>query len=177
MVNLVPARINAVFPIDPQIVLKNYIRQNWGTGNITGLPASDSVGMDTKWGAPNMLNKEQAILVEKMPKHIEAQVLGGSRSTYVDSYRVQIYCRGHSARNNKYLMEQEIERIINGDSKAIQTVNNTATGIDWAWCSDFNEILVQNDAKVAQGTIGFGIDSTAARSSAIVEFHYDKQSI
>lgn len=172
MANQIVSRSGAAFSKDPRIILMDYIKFGWGVGNITP-PAVESVRFDTKFGA-QALTMQNAIVVEKMPAMMKPQTLGGSRSEYIDTYRVQIYCRGHSAINNKYTMEQEIQRIINADPDAIQTVNNTATGIDWAWIDEFVEIPVASDAKVG-ASVSPSLPATAARSAAIVRLYYQKE--
>lgn len=172
MTNQVVSRIGTAFPKDPRIVIKEYIEQNWGQGNIT-VQKLDSIKVDTKFGG-DALTKETAIIVEKMPTLIKPSILGGSRSYNTATYRIQIVCRGHSAINNKYATEQELERIVNAKPINIQTVKSSATGIDDAWIDDFEEISVDNDAIVSKAMTP-AMAPVVARSYAIIRLHYQKE--
>src|SRR5689334_5519983 len=109
----------------------NFISSNWG-GGVT--PVAAAINFDTKWSRLDKLNH---VIVEKMPNQITPQTLGASRSRFTDYYRIQVYCTGFSAINNKYNIEQEIQRIIQGNVTGIQTVNSVATGIDFILMESF----------------------------------------
>lgn len=148
----------------------HYLKGNWDLDS----PGADSIVFDTKFGSKTGMNY---VIIEKMPTMMEYQVLGGSRTRFVDTYRIQTFCIGFASINAKFLIEQEIQRIINGSALGIQTVtiNGTATntGIEWAEIESFTEISTYNDVQITQNMMPKE-PSTRARSYAIVHLYYDK---
>lgn len=99
---------------DTSVDLKTFISDNYDLS----APAKTSVNFDTKMAR---LEKENHVIITRMPKASKHELLGGGRRRYTDVKRVQVICTGHSALNNRYLIEQELEDIINANIRGMQT--------------------------------------------------------
>lgn len=128
MTQLVTAQTGTPMPQDPAISLKFLLQTSdltdpigqWGsTGANPSLPAAAAVNVDTKWGPSGMHNK---ILIENMPRLTEYQQLGGARIRTTDVKRVQVWCDTLNAVTNKWLIEEEIRRLIMANKLGFKAV-------------------------------------------------------
>lgn len=135
--------LGAVFSQDPSITLYTYLSTNWTA--VTGYtpPAANLVKFDTKFGA--MKGFYNWVIVEKMVDRHKAQTLGQSRFDNEVVRRLQVMCKGPSARNNRYIIEKHIESLLNGNVTGMQ-----ADGIKTVMISDFQEIPTQSDSDVTR---------------------------
>lgn len=113
------------------------------------------------------MSGENFVIIENMPKIIKPQILGKGRTRTEDVKRLQIYCVGHSSKNNKWLMERHIDSLINGNPTGLN-----ADGIDRMELSEFVEIEPSADNPKAPG-----LPTTIARSRALVILTYDQYNI
>ena len=155
------SQLSGVFTQDPSISLKNFLSTNWTV--VTGYvpPIATTIRFDTKFG--NM-SGENFVVIENMPQTIKPQILGKGRTRTVDTKRLQIYCVGHSSKDNKWKMERHIDSLINGNPTGL-----TANGIDIMELGEFVEIEAAPDnPKNPAGT------TVIARSRALVTLTYDE---
>lgn len=156
--NLNNVLLNGPFSTDPAISIKNYLQNNYSLLN----PPAASITFDTKFA--NMA-KQNAVIVKPVSLTMPPVVLGAVRYRYTANYRLQVYCTGHSAKNNKFLIEQEIERILKTNVNALN-----ADGIEEIILDSFAEIETNFDGvnKTTADT------SLVARSTAAITAVYDK---
>jgi len=147
------------FVTDPAISLKNYISTNY----IIATPPIAQVNFDTKF---SRMDKPNIIVIEKMPKTITAQNLGSTRFRYDDVKRVQIFCTGKSSINNRYLIEEHIEDIINANPLGMQ-----ADGIKHTFITEFQEISRRVDNDTSKVIVA---STDVSRSFATVFLRYEK---
>lgn len=141
MVNkLLTAQLGTAFTQDPSISLKSYLSTNWTTSTGYSVPTAANVKFDTKFGSFTGFN---LVIIEDMPKTSQAQTLGKSRTRNTETKRIQIWCRGTSGKNNRYLMEKHIDSLINGNITGLQ-----ANGIDLMELDDFTEIPQITDDEI-----------------------------
>lgn len=141
MVNkLLNAQLSAVFSQDPSISLKSWLSTNWTTTTGYSPPAAALVKFDTKFHSFTGMN---LVIIEEMPKTTESQTLGKGRTRVTETKRLQIWCRGSSAKNNRYLMEKHIDSLINGNPTGLQS-----DGIDEMHLDDFTEIPQITDDEI-----------------------------
>lgn len=141
MVNkLLNAQLSAVFSQDPTISLKNYLSTNWATVTGYSPPAAAAIKFDTKFGSFTGFN---LVIIEEMPKSVESQIVGKGRTRVTETKRLQIWCRGSSAKNNRYLMEKHIDSLINSNPTGL-----TSDGIDEMHLDDFTEIPQITDDEI-----------------------------
>ena len=163
---LLNARLAAVFTTDPAVGLWTYVKAHWT--DVTGYspPVVGLIKFDTKFGSAKGFYNY--FIVENMPQDVKPQTLGGARYRYNDVKRVQILCVGTSAKNNKWLMEQHIDSIINGNPTGMQTTY----GIDEFLLTSFTDIVGESDVQIT-GLMPNKADQVA-RSRALVNLMYDK---
>ena len=162
MVNkLLDAQLGTVLTQDPSISLKSFLSTNWAVATGYSPPIAAAIRFDTKFG--NM-SGENFVIIENMPQTIKPQILGKGRVRITDVKRLQIYCVGHSSKDNKWKMEKHIESLINGNPQGLN-----ANGIDIIDLSEFVEIEAAPDnPKNPAGT------TVIARSRALVSLIYDE---
>lgn len=171
MVTWSTAQTGSPLTQDPSISLKNMLAGDgsttpaglWGSTGASGslMPAAQ-VRFDTKFGRYDLHNM---VIVEKMPvKHYE-QSLGMQRFRINEVKRVQIWCDTKSSLNNRWLVEQECFRIINGNPLYLQGV-----GIDWIEATDLNPIPTRGMDQQADNAER---EDTLARSYFLVKMIYD----
>src|SRR3990167_5756709 len=119
---------------DTSVGLKSFLSDNY----TLSAPAKASVNFDTKM---DRLEKENHIIVTRMPNTAKHELLGGGRYRYLDVKRVQVICTGHSALNNRYLIEQHLDDIINANIKGMQATY----GIDEIQITNFTAINTFTD--------------------------------
>ncbi len=136
------ARLSAVFSQDPTISLKSYLSTNWTTTTGYSPPAAATIKFDTKFGSFTGFN---FVIVEDMPKISKPETLGKGRVRVTENKRIQILCRGTSAKNNLYLMEKHIDSLINGNPLGL-----ISDGIDLMELDDFTPIPVITDNEITQ---------------------------
>ena len=170
---LITAQTGAPFTQDPAISLKNLLGTNatstppgqyGGTGSNPSLPAASAINVDTKWGPTGLHNR---ILIENMPRMVTRQTLGGGRIRTEDYKRVQVWCDTSGAINRKWLIEEEIRRIIEGNKLGLQSVGIDEIYLDRGFQDiDTNEMGAEGSEVQRAGFI--------ARSSCIVKMIYDE---
>ena len=151
--------LDTAFVKDPAITLKDYIDTNY----IISTPAKANVNFDTKFAR---LDKPNHIIIENMTYKIQDQILGAGRFSFNDIKRLQILCNSRSAKNDKFLMEQHVQEIINANPLGMQS-----DGIQWAFITDFTPLPMDTATTINVPEV----ESTdVARSFALVTMHYDK---
>lgn len=173
MVQLVTAQTGEPFSQDPAISLKNLLGASssttppglyGSTGASASLPVSSTVNVDTKWGPSGLHNR---ILITNLPRLVTHTTLGGGRIRTEDYKSVQVWCDTSGAINRKWLIEEEIRRIIEGNKLALQSV-----GIDEIYLfKGFGDIDVNEMGQEGDGVQRGGF---LARSSCIVKMIYDE---
>src|SRR3990172_13028714 len=163
---LLIAQLGAVFTVDPAVALWTYVKAQWTTVTGYSPPVVSLVKFDTKFG--EMKGFYNYFIVENMPQAIKPQTLGGSRYRYNDVKRVQILCVGKSAKNNKWLMEQHIDSILNGNPMGMITTY----GIDEVQLTNFTDVIGESYVQIT-GLMPIK-EYQVARSRALVTLLYDK---
>lgn len=153
--SLSTAQTGQPFDTDPAISLKTYLFDSWSLSN----PTSDQITFDTKFANMARLNN---IIIKPLITSMTPQTLGPSRYHYTARFNIHIVCQGHSAKNNKFLIEQEVQRII-----APNPTGLNSAGIDIITIDDFREI--ENPQTGPTMTQNY----TVARSIASVTMLYD----
>lgn len=137
---LLNAQLGAVFSQDPSISLKSYLSTNWTTTTGYSPPSTANIKFDTKFGSFTGFNM---IIIEDMPKTIASQTLGKGRTRVTENKRIQIWCRGTSGKNNRYLIEKHIDSLLNGNPRGM-----ISDGIDIVELDDFREIPQITDDEI-----------------------------
>lgn len=137
---LLNAQLGAVFSQDPSISLKTFLSTNWTVSTGYSPPTAASIKFDTKFGSFTGFNM---IIIEDMPKIIQTQTLGKGRTRVTENKRIQIWCRGTSGKNNRYLIEKHIDSLINGNPRGM-----ISDGIDIMELDDFREIPQITDSEI-----------------------------
>lgn len=163
---LLNAQLAAVFSVDPAVALWTYVKAQWTTVTGYSPPVVGLIKFDTKFGSQK--GYFNYFIVENMPQAIKPQTLGGARYRYNDVKRVQILCVGPSAKNNKWLMEQHIDSIINANARGMQTTY----GMDEIQLTSFTDVVGETDVQIT-GLMPNKEDQVA-RSRALVTLIYDK---
>lgn len=163
---LLNAQLGAVFPTDPAVALWTYVKAQWTTVTGYSPPAVSLIKFDTKFGSQKGFYNY--FIVENMPQDVKPQTIGGARYRYNDVKRVQILCVGPSAKNNKWLMEQHIDSIINANPRGMITTY----GIDEIQLTSFTDVVGESDTQIT-GMMPNKADQVA-RSRALVYLIYDK---
>lgn len=131
----------------------------------TNLPSANAISVDIIWGPSPMHNR---ILIENMPRLVEYEQLGGARTRTYDIKRVQVWCDAMGAVNRKWLIEEEIRRIIANFKLALQPF-----GIDEIRMKqNFQDIEVTDMAD--QSNQAGGRSGYLARSYCLVQMIYDE---
>jgi len=168
----ITAQTGSPFAQDPAISLKFLLGADntttpagqWGSaGASSSLPLISTVNIDTKWGPSGMHNR---ILIENFPRIVKYQVIGGVRTRTWDIKRVQVWCDTKNAVQNKWLIEEEIKRIVNGFKLGLQSV-----GIDeMIFERGFEDIEIEEPG--VSGEVGKG--GYLARSDCLIKLIYDE---
>lgn len=164
--NYLDAQLGTVLTQDPVVSIFTYLKNNWGQSTGYSPPAVGTIKFDSKFGlVTGFLNY---VIVERMPCVEEDQTLGRGRKRIHDNMRIQIFCQGSSAINNRWLMEMHIRSILDANPIALRT-----NGIDEIGISGFVPIYTgQSDNEITNrtpATKGMWI----ARSRATLEVIYD----
>lgn len=159
MAVLLNSLLDTAFVTEPAEALKTYISDNY----IIGTPAKADTKFDTKFGN---LSERNIIIIENIANSTKRMTLGIQRYAYNETKRVQIFCRGSTAKNNKYLIEQHIEDIINANSLGMQSY-----GIISVIIESFQDISTEADGDISKGKPR---KETIFRSSALVRMYYEK---
>ena len=166
MVNILKnAQLGTAFTVDTSVGLWTYLKSIWGTSTGYAVPDVTKVKFDTKFGEQKGFFN--FVIIENMPIQSKPQILGAGRFRYNDVKRIQVMCLGPSAKNNKWLMEQHIESLLNGNITGMQATY----GVDEFILTEFSEIFVQPDPNIT-ALMPTKIDM--ARSRALVTLIYDK---
>ena len=165
------AQTGAPFTQDPAISLMNMLNGDptsspvglWGsTGASASLPAYTLVRFDTKY---SRYDKHILVIVERMPFTFEQQTLGMTRFRVTENRRIQIWCDTNQARNNRWLTEQELFRIINANPLYLQ-----GNGIDYIY-TDGQGVISTSD--VTDTSREVGTELTLVKSYLNVKMVYD----
>lgn len=169
MVNkLLVAQLGTAFTVDTAVGLWTYLKSIWATSTGYTVPDVTKVKFDTKFGEQKGFYN--FIIVENMPIMSKPQILGAGRFRYNDVKRIQVMCLGPSAKNTKWLIEQHIESLLNGNVTGMQATY----GVDEFILEEFTEIFVQPDPNIT-ALMPTKIDQ--ARSRATIRLIYDKYQI
>jgi len=148
---------------DTSIDLKTFLSANYTLSS----PAAASINFDTKF---ERLNKPNHIIVERMPRLIKPEVLGAGRFRYEDVKRIQIICTGQSALNNRYLIEEHLDDIVNANPTGMQATY----GIDELLLTNFTTIRVVTEDQLNHVQ---AIPTETARSFAECHMWYSKYKV
>lgn len=165
--NYVTAQTGEAFSTDPVVSLFTYLSDNWDQDTGYNPPASNLIKFDSKFGlATGFYNY---VIVERMPSKDTDLTLGRARKRIFDYFRVQVFCQGKSAINNRWNMEMHIRSIIDANPTALRT-----SGIDEMGITAFTTIVTENsgDADVTN-RIPSTKGNWISRSRATCEMIYD----
>lgn len=123
-----------------------------------------NINFDTKF---SRMDKLYHVIIEPMPIQSKFNGTGGSRYSVKDQKRIQILCKGFSAKDKKWKLEQQIYSMINANIRGMIT-----DGIEEAFITDFQEIAVDSDDLMSTGLAQPKV-ATIARSRALVTLQYD----
>lgn len=159
------AQLGTAFTQDPAISLMKFIKTNWDQPvTFTAVPKAN-INFDTKWARADFANH---IIIEQMTVKPEDAALGRSRIRYHHYFRVQVFCKGDSALNNRYKIEQHLEDLINANPAA-----ERGDGFDEFMLEGWQPVPSWTDEELNKVTVNTK-NTTQSRSKAIIHIIYEK---
>src|SRR6185312_14459764 len=104
-----------------------------------------SVYFDDKWARADYANN---VIIEQLRIEEQDQSLGKARIRYHHYFQVQIFCKGENAINNRFLIEQHIEDIINANPTA-----ERGDGIDEMYITGWTPVKNWSDDQLTKSMV------------------------
>lgn len=159
------AQLGTAFVQDPAISLMKFLKTNWDQPVVFTAVPKANINFDTKWARADFPN---SIIIEQMNVKSEDQALGRTRIRYHHYFKIQVFCKGTSALNNRYQIEQHLEDLINANSTA-----ERGDGFDEFGIEGWQPVQTWTDDEISKVTVTTK-NTTESRSKAIVHVIYEK---